>query len=341
MTQRVVVIGDLAQPAALTADILRDRIGAQVEVEAFEWAFADAALFAEAAARVERGADADVPTEWSSALREADMVVTHFFPIRGHLLDVAARLRTIGTLRHGVENIDTSAARERSIEIVNNPGREAEAVSDFTVCLMIDLIRGTTRASDLVRAGEWPGAGTAAPHSRSLKDATIGLVGFGYVGRLVHRKLRGFGSKVLVYDPHVPPETIASEGAGASEFHSLLGESDVVSLHVRLEAGTRGLIGAGELALMRNSAYLVNTARADLVDEGALVSALEERRIGGAALDVFWEEPLPRDSRLRGVPNLMMTPHLAGATADAQRNSVVLLVQRLAARLDREGGPRE
>ena len=92
---------------------------------------------------------------------------------------------------------------------------------------------------------------------------------------------------------------------------------------------------------MRNSAYLVNTARADLVDEGALVSALEERRIGGAALDVFWEEPLPRDSRLRGVPNLMMTPHLAGSTADAQRNSVVLLVQRLAARLDREGGPRE
>jgi D-3-phosphoglycerate dehydrogenase len=339
MTRKVVVIGDLAQPAALTAEVLRERMGAQIDVEAFDWAFAEAALFAEAAARVERGADADVPVGWAAALREADVVITHFFPIRGHVLEVAGRLRTIGTLRHGVENIDASAARERSIEIVNNPGREAEAVSDFTVCLMIDLIRGTTRAADQVRAGDWPGAATAAPHSRNLRDATIGLVGFGYVGRLVHRKLGGFGSRILVYDPHVPPETITSEGAIASELRPLLVESDVVSLHVRLEVGTRGLIGAGELALMRKSAYLVNTARADLVDEAALISALEEGRVGGAALDVFWEEPLPTDSRLRVVPNLMMTPHLAGSTADAQRNSVVLLVGRLAGRFDQEGGP--
>jgi D-3-phosphoglycerate dehydrogenase len=159
-----------------------------------------------------------------------------------------------------------------------------------------------------------------------LAGKTLGLVGFGAVARLVARRLAGFDVRALAYDPLVSDSEVRHGGAEPAPLDELLRQSDVVSLHARLLPETEGLIGRSELALMKPTAYLVNTARAGLIDEGALVEALQQRRIAGAALDVFWREPLPADDPLLGLDNVTLTTHLAGTTLEALHNSIDLVI---------------
>jgi D-3-phosphoglycerate dehydrogenase len=162
-----------------------------------------------------------------------------------------------------------------------------------------------------------------------MRDKTIGLVGFGFIGRLVAQKLLNFGVRILVYDPYVGQDTLLKFGAEAVSLEELCRQSDFISIHARLGKDTTGLIGREAFSWMKSTAYLINTARAGLVDEASLIAALEERRIGGAALDVFWTEPLPAGHPLLRMDNVTITPHLAGATLDTFRMTPYLLLREL------------
>jgi D-3-phosphoglycerate dehydrogenase len=330
----IVVIGDEVQPSSATAAALRGAFSREapdldVSIGAIDWRPANG--FAAAAESAERGLDVDaLPEGWPEVLADADVLITHFFPVRDKVLAAAPRLRLVATLRHGEENVDREAARARSVDTINNPGREAAAVSDFAVTLILNGLRRLTTAVTLLRESSWADAFAEASRGRTLSGATIGLIGFGYVGRQVAAKLAGFGCRILVHDPFHGEADLEAEAVEVVSLGELLTQSDVVSLHLRLSDATRGLIGRDQLALMRHEAYLVNTARAELVDEEALVEALATSSIGGAGLDVFWEEPLASDHPLRTFTNVTLTPHMAGSAFNAQEHSAHLLAARLA-----------
>ena len=263
-------------------------------------------------------------------------VVTQFFPVSRELLDALPALRFVATVRSGTQNIDTAAAAERGITVRNNPGRNAPVVADFAVAMMMAASRGIATAHTALAGGTWlPRPERKA--FRTLSSTAVGLVGFGQIGGLVARLLRGFDCPVRVYDPYLTPEALAgTQVVRVPSLEELLAGSDLVSLHAKVTPETTGLIDAAALDLLGADGILVNTARAELVDETALVEALREHRIGGAALDVFSEEPLPAGHPLRGLPHVTLTPHLAGSSRDAATTAVRLLADRL-----RTGAPRE
>jgi D-3-phosphoglycerate dehydrogenase len=206
-------------------------------------------------------------------------------------------------------------------------GRNANAVAEFTLGLIIGEMRNIARADGAMRDGLWYNRVVEPERCFELTGKTIGLVGFGAIAQRLAELLAGFGMRILAYDPFVPAETFAALNAESVAIDAVFAESDVVSIHARLLPETEGLVGARELGLMKPSAYLINTARAGLVDEGALLGALQEKRIAGAAIDVFWREPLPTDSPWLELDNLTVTSHLAGTTIDSLYYSVELVVQ--------------
>jgi phosphoglycerate dehydrogenase-like enzyme len=234
-------------------------------------------------------------------------------PFGGAVLDAAAGLRVIARVGVGTDSIDLTAARRHGIAVCTTPGANASSTADHAVALMLAALRRVPEHDRAVRAGGWSRTGAAVPWE--LNGTTVGLVGYGAIGRLVHRRLSGFRVRVLVADPRVPPGTDGVEMVGLDE---LLAASDVVSLHAPLTAATAGLLDAGRIALMRPDAVLVNTARGGLVDERALVAALASGRLRAAALDVFEVEP-PVRRRLLALPNVVLTPHVGGVSERSVR----------------------
>jgi D-3-phosphoglycerate dehydrogenase len=221
-------------------------------------------------------------------------------------------------LRGGTENVDVPWATSRGIGVLNTPGRNARAVAECTLGLILSEIRNIARSHAALKAGQWRRDYPNHMAIPELNEKTVGLIGYGEVGRLVARYLAAFGSRIVAYDPYAKGDPRPAE---LVDLPTLLRQSDVVSLHARLSDASRGLMGAREFALMKPSAVLVNTARSGLIDEQALVEALAQRRIMGAALDVFDVEPLPADHPLLALDNVTITPHLAGSTIDAFHNS--------------------
>jgi phosphoglycerate dehydrogenase-like enzyme len=226
-------------------------------------------------------------------------------PFDADVLHRARGLRVIARVGVGTDSIDVAAAARRGIAVCTTPGVNAASTADHAVALMLAALRRVPEHDRAVRGGAWPRTGAATPWE--LSGTTVGLVGYGAIGRLVHRRLSGFSVRVLVCDPRAA----AGPGAEAVELDALLRASDVVSLHLPLVPGTRGLIDRDRLALLRPGAVLVNTARGGLVDEDALADALERGALRAAALDVFALEP-PGRSRLLALPNVVVTPHTAG-----------------------------
>ena len=256
-------------------------------------------------------------------------IVTEFFPISRELIETLPSLEFIATVRSGTQNIDSAAAAERGIEIYNNPGRNAPVVADFTVALMLAACRGLAAANRALADGVWL-ARSARRVFRTLASTPVGLVGFGQVGYHVARLLRGFEGTVRVYDPFLRTETLRDlDVTVAGSLQELIEQSELVSLHARVTPETVNLIGARELAWLGPDGILVNTARAELIDEAALLAALREGSICGAALDVFSEEPLPLGHELRQYGSALLTPHLAGGSRDAPLLAVRLLATRL------------
>jgi (S)-sulfolactate dehydrogenase len=240
----------------------------------------------------------------------------------------------VGRLGVGLDNIELPACEARGIAVIPATGANAQAVAEYVVGAALALLRGFTACTPAVAAGQWPR--TAMSQGREIAGRTLGLVGFGSIGRVTARLARAVGMRVVGFDPNVAPGDPAWNDAGvaAHPLDAVLAQADVVSLHVPLTPATRHLIDARRLAAMKPDALLIDTARGGVVDEAALAAALREGRLGGAALDVFAAEPLPAGSPLAGCPNLLLTPHIAGVTREANARVSALIAERVAAVLD-------
>jgi D-3-phosphoglycerate dehydrogenase / 2-oxoglutarate reductase len=210
----------------------------------------------------------------------------------------------------GLDNIDLEAAKKHGIKVAYVPDYATGEVADHTVSLILTQLRKIVSLDQSVREGKWDAVGVSAP-VLSFSETTVGFLGFGRIGREVQARLRVFGFKTNVCDPYVEIDALAKLGAQSVGLDDLFSTSDVITLHAPLTPTTRHTVSAKRIDQMKSSAIIVNTSRGGLIDTSALETALFERKIAGAALDVFEQEPLPTESRLRHVPNLLLTPHAA------------------------------
>jgi (S)-sulfolactate dehydrogenase len=259
----------------------------------------------------------DDPTRLAAAVRDARaLIVRNRTQVRGALLEAATRLQVVGRLGVGLDNIDVAACEARGIAVYPATGANDLSVAEYVITAALMLLRRAWFASARVAAGEWP---RTELMGRELSGKRLGLVGYGAIARVTGRMARGLGMSVAAYDPLLPTDHAAWADASPQPLPELLATSDVVSLHVPLTDATRNMIDAGALAGMRRGAILVNAARGGIVDEAALCSALRSGHLGGAALDVFAREPVDAASGASfvGVPNLILTPHIAGVTDES------------------------
>ena len=257
------------------------------------------------------------PSGLIDVIKDINILVVHFTIIPPSIINAAKDLEFIGVLRGGWENVDLPAASKRRIPVSNSPGRSADAVADFTVGLMICESKNIVRSSIALRQGLWKQKYTNKNFLYNLKGKTIGLVGFGQIGSRVAKKLSGFDVNILTYDPYIPEDVIKKAGCKKTELETLLKKSDFVSLHYRYNKGDKPIISKQELSLMKPTAYLINTAREGLVDSDSLYQVLKDQKIGGAAIDVYEKEPLPKDYPFFELENVTLTPHLAGHSLDS------------------------
>jgi phosphoglycerate dehydrogenase-like enzyme len=230
-------------------------------------------------------------------------------PFDRDVFAAAPELRVVARVGVGTDSIDLAAATEAGVVVTTTPGANSETAADHALALILAAVRRIVEHDGSIRRGEWRRGGALTPWD--LHSATVGLVGYGAIGRAVARRLRGFGVRLLVCDPALAGRVDPDDEGEPVTLGDLLDRSEVVSLHVPLTPATRGLIGAAELRRLRPEAVLVNTSRGGLVDEGALVAALESGRLRAAALDVFADEPsVPR--ALAALPNVVLTPHIGG-----------------------------
>jgi (S)-sulfolactate dehydrogenase len=279
---------------------------------------------------------ADRRGELAAALADVDaVIVRNRTRVDQALLASAPKLRVVGRLGVGLDNIDVAACKARGIQVIPASGANALAVAEYVICAVMLLLRGQYLSSAAVAAGEWPRG--ALGDGRETAGKTLGIVGFGGIGRLTARLAQGLGMKVVAADAMIPADSPAWRDTGVArrELDALLAESDAVTLHVPLTPETRRLIDAARIARMKPGAVLVNSARGGVVDEAALVAALRAGRLGGAALDVFEHEPVPAGSPLAGVPNLVLTPHVAGVTRESNARVSSLIAEKVAEALTR------
>lgn len=269
------------------------------------------------------------------ALEGFDVFVTEVDQVRAKVLAQLDRLQVIACCRADPVNIDVATATEMGIPVLRAPGRNAQAVADLTLALMLMSMRNIPQAMDILRQEGGPqGMVKMAVAFFELKgnelwDKTVGIIGLGAVGREVAKRLRGFDTRLIVHDPYVPEDVVEGWGARRVDLDTLLLESDVVTVHAALTGETKGMLGRRELGMMKPIAHFINTARAELTDEEALYEALKEGKIAGAALDVFSQEPPPPDHPLLQLPNVIATPHIGGNTHEIPAHQSRIVVSDL------------
>jgi len=247
----------------------------------------------------------------------AEVLVTHLAPLSSGMLERLPALRLVAVSRGGPVNIDMTAARARGVRVVNAPGRNATAVAEFTIGAILTETRLIRAGHEALRHGEWRGDLYRADRTgRELSEMTVGVIGYGHVGTKVVRLLQAFGCRILVDDPYVQLSA-ADRDAGVEQVDlaRVLRDSDIVTLHPRVTAETTGMMGRAQFAAMKQGALLVNTARGPLVDYDALYEALASGHLGGAMLETFGVEPVPPDWKLLRLPNVTLTPHIAGSSS--------------------------
>ena len=243
-------------------------------------------------------------------LKGIDGAIIGVIPMTRYVLENSPSLKVVSMHGVGVDHIDLSAAAQRGVVIANCQGVNDQSVADLTIGLMISIAREIPRVEKSVREGGW-----GAHAGSELWQKTLGLIGLGRIGRGVAKRALGFDMKVLAYDPYIKVDDVERDISMAS-LDEVLQEADFVSLHAALSEETRQLIGEAQLKIMKSSAYLINTSRGALVNEEALYSALKEKQIAGAALDVYDTEP-PKDSPLMQLENIVVTPHIGAHTRES------------------------
>ncbi len=269
------------------------------------------------------------PGELESAVSDCRaLIVRNRTSVTESLLDAGTGLEVVGRLGVGLDNIDLRACKTPGIRVFPATGANVVSVAEYVIATLLMLFRGAYSATAEVLAGEWP-------RNRYIgleaSGKTLGIVGFGAIGRAVASRAIALGMRVVANDAFIDPDSGCWEkhGVEAADMHTLLSESDAVTLHVPLNVQTRHLIDKKAIASMRKGSLVINTARGGVIDEKALVQALKSGHLGGAALDVYENEPLPSDSYLVAVPNLLLTPHIAGVTVESNERVGTLIAERV------------
>ncbi|MFC4360413.1 2-hydroxyacid dehydrogenase [Halobium salinum] len=316
---KVLLCGDPQQPSEYMYEALGRLEERGVTFDRMDWmGDASPAEFRNVTMDMESAGPGSYDTDAIAAkLDGADALVVHKAPVSRELIEGADSLEVVAAARGGTENVDVEAAADNGVTVLHAPGRNRDAVADYAVSMLLSRLREIPFNHAELSSGEWSQVFDPDRLPPDVRTTTVGIVGFGHIGRGVARRLAGFEPEILAYDPFVDDEDVRELGPEPADLETLLAESDAVTLHVRLSSDTEGMMGREEFERMKPSAYLINTARGGLVDEAALVEALEDGELGGAALDVFREEPLPADHPLFDRDEVVLTPHVAGSTRDA------------------------
>jgi (S)-sulfolactate dehydrogenase len=245
------------------------------------------------------------------------LIVRNRTQVRGELLGALVRCRVVGRLGVGLDNLDVAGCEAAGLRVIPATGANAASVAEYVIAASMLLLRGSYGATAEVAGGLWPRA--SLTHGRETGGKTMGVVGFGDIGRLTARLAAALGMQVIAWRGRRERDDplFVQAGVAALDLDEVLAQADVLSLNLPLTPHTRGLLDARAIARMKPGAVLVNTARGGIVDEHALAHALRSGRLGGAALDVFETEPLPRSPHFEGCPNLLLTPHIAGVTVES------------------------
>lgn len=271
------------------------------------------------------------PQAMAAMARDADVLLLHTAPVTRALLEACPHLRIVGVTRGGCINVNVEACSARGIPVVHAPGRNAQAAIEFTMAMILAAARGIAPAHVVLREGVWEGQRTRYELAgREVRGQTVGLVGFGAIAQGLAPYLHAFGMKILAFDPYAPPARFAELGATPVDFATLLAEADFVSIHARVTPETHHMINAAALAQMKPGAYVINSARGPLLDYDALYTALVAGQIAGAALDCFATEPPDPQSPLLKLPNVTVTPHLAGNTREAAERGAAMVAEDVA-----------
>ena len=254
----------------------------------------------------------------SELLADADAVITQFAPLTTDVIQSMQRARVIVRYGIGVDNVDLLAAKARGIPVCNVPDYCIDEVADQTLAFMLATTRQVLSNCHAVREGRW-GLATPLEQMRTLRDLTVGLVGFGRIGREVAARLQPFHCRVLVHDPAVTDEAVEKSGCHSARMDQLFAESDLISLHCPSMPQTRGMINRDSLSAMKQGAILINVARGDLIDSDALCEALLKKHLSAAALDVFTPEPIPSDHPMLQMENVIFASHIASCSVRAVR----------------------
>ena len=263
------------------------------------------------------------------AARADALIVRNRTQVRGELLAALTKCRMVGRLGVGLDNIDVAGCEARGVQVIPATGANALSVAEYVVGTAMLLLRGAYLSTGAVAAGRWPRA--ALSNGREVAGTTLGLIGFGSIGQLTARMAQGLGMQVIAFDAMMDHDhpAFADTGVACVGLDELIRTADVVSLHVPLVDSTRNLFDAARIAAMTPGAVLINTARGGIVDEVAMTQALRSGRLGGAAIDVFPTEPPPAAAHFVDCPNLVLTPHIAGVTAQANERVSSLIAQKV------------
>lgn len=265
--------------------------------------------------------------ELSVALRDADaLVVRSETKVTAGLMDQAEKLRVIGRAGVGVDNIDVRAATERGIVVMNAPDGNTITTAEHTIALLVSMARKVPQAHAELQSGIWDKKKFVGVE---LRGKTLGIIGLGRIGRVVSRIAQGFEMNVLAFDPFISTEQAKDYGIALGSLDEIFAEADFLTVHTPLTDETRGIIGAAAFAKMKKGVHIINCARGGLVDEKALLKAIEDGTVAGAALDVFGEEPLPAGSPLLNDPKIITTPHLGASTKEAQEGVALTVAEQI------------
>ena len=271
----------------------------------------------------------DLPRLLAQAAAADALIVRNRTQVRGALLAALVQCKVVGRLGVGLDNIDVAGCQSRGMRVIPATGANALSVAEYVMASALLLLRGAYRSTPAVAAGQWPR--NALSHGREAAGKTLGLVGFGSIGQLTAGLARAFGMQVIAFDAMLAADhpAYAQAGVRCAGLDEVITASDVVSLHVPLVDTTRGLFSARRIASMKAGAVLINTARGGIIDEPALAAALRTGHLGGAAIDVFGVEPLPLSPHFDGCPNLLLTPHIAGVSAESNERVSFLIADKV------------
>jgi len=270
------------------------------------------------------------PKQLVRELKDEDILVVHDAPVTDEVMNASPNLKLIGCARGGPVNIDVNAATTRGIPVVSAPGRNAEAVADYVLGVMLVLARNLSKANIFLREKRKFDRSTFDSFfGHELGGKTLGLVGYGNVGSRVAKRARTFGMSILVFDPYIDKSKIEAPGIRTADFDALIASSDFVSLHARESKENENMFGKKQFELMKKSAYFINSARGSLLDEAALLEALTSGRIAGAGLDVLKKEPVSPDNPLVLMDNVFITPHIAGASREVPLRGAEIVARQV------------